>query len=57
MVSKTYTISCPFVFMKVILVIVVFVVIAGSIFADWKWRQWVKARRRERDSADGNSPR
>ncbi|WP_269431410.1 hypothetical protein [Terracidiphilus gabretensis] len=43
--------------MKVILVIVVFVVIAGSIFADWKWRQWVKARRRERDSADGNSPR
>ncbi len=42
--------------MNLILIIVVVVVIAGSVFADWKWRKWVEARRRERDSADGNSP-
>jgi hypothetical protein len=34
--------------MKVILVIVAVVLIAGSIFADYKWRQWMAARRRER---------
>jgi hypothetical protein len=38
--------------MKLILIIVAAVVIAGSIFADWKWRQWMEGRRRERD---GNS--
>jgi hypothetical protein len=30
------------------LVIVAVVLIAGSIFADYKWRQWMAARRRER---------
>ena len=34
--------------MKVILGIVAVVLIAGSIFADYKWRQWMAARRRER---------
>jgi membrane-anchored protein YejM (alkaline phosphatase superfamily) len=35
--------------MKLILIIVAVVVIAGSVFADWKWRRWMEARRRERD--------
>jgi hypothetical protein len=43
--------------MKLILVIVVVVVAAGSIFADWKWRQWMAARKRERGLTDGNSSR
>jgi hypothetical protein len=34
--------------MKLILAIVVVVLVAGSIFADWKWRQWMEARRQER---------
>ena len=36
--------------MKIVLVIIAAVIIAGSLFADYKWRQWVAARRRERDS-------
>jgi hypothetical protein len=35
--------------MKLILIIVAVVVIAGSVFADWKWRRWMEARRHERD--------
>jgi hypothetical protein len=35
--------------MKALLVIVVIVVIAGSLFADYKWRQWIAARRHDRD--------
>ncbi|HEX8812966.1 MAG TPA: hypothetical protein VF742_13325 [Terracidiphilus sp.] len=35
--------------MKLILIIIVAAAIVGSIFADWKWRQWMEARRRERD--------
>jgi hypothetical protein len=34
--------------MKVILAIAVVIVIAGSIYADYKWRQWMAARRRDR---------
>lgn len=34
--------------MKVLLAIVVLVVIAGSFYADYKWRQWMAARRAER---------
>ena len=41
--------------MKLILAIVVLAVVAGAFFADWKWRQWMAARRRERGPADGNS--
>jgi len=33
--------------MKVILIIVAVLVIAGSLVADYKWRQWMAARRRE----------
>jgi hypothetical protein len=36
--------------MKIVLAIVAAVIIAGSLFADYKWRQWIAARRRERDS-------
>jgi hypothetical protein len=35
--------------MKIFLAIVVVVVTAGSLFADYKWRLWMAARRRERD--------
>lgn len=31
-----------------ILLGIVVVVIAGSIYADYRWRRWVEARRRER---------
>jgi hypothetical protein len=34
--------------MKLFLVIAAVVVIAGSFYADWKWRQWMAARRRDR---------
>jgi hypothetical protein len=35
--------------MKIVLLIVVVLIVAGSLFADYKWRQWMAARRRERD--------
>jgi hypothetical protein len=35
--------------MKLVLAIVAVVIIAASIFADWKWRLWMAARKRERD--------
>jgi hypothetical protein len=35
--------------MKVFLAIFVVLVIAGSLFADYKWRQWMAARRQDRD--------
>ena len=41
--------------MKIILAAVVVLVIAGSLFADYKWRQWMAARRREHE--DPNGPR
>jgi hypothetical protein len=34
--------------MRIVLLIVVVVLVGGSIFADYKWRQWMAARRRER---------
>jgi hypothetical protein len=35
--------------MKVLLVVLAVLIIAGSLFADYKWRQWMAARQRERD--------
>jgi hypothetical protein len=35
--------------MKTVLLILVVLIIAGSLFADYKWRQWMAARRRDRD--------
>jgi uncharacterized protein (UPF0333 family) len=35
--------------LRVILAIVVIAIIVGSFYADYKWRKWIAARRRERD--------
>lgn len=35
--------------MKLLLGILVVVLVAGSLFADYKWRQWMAARRRDRE--------
>jgi hypothetical protein len=35
--------------MKFILIIVAVLVLAGSLVADYKWKQWMAARRHERD--------
>jgi len=35
--------------MKVVLVIVAILIIAGSILADYKWRRWISRNRRDRD--------
>jgi hypothetical protein len=34
--------------MKIILGIIAVLIIAASLFADYKWRQWMAARRRDR---------
>jgi hypothetical protein len=34
--------------MKIFLAILVVVLVAASLFADYKWRQWMAARRRDR---------
>jgi hypothetical protein len=35
---------------KILLGILAVVLIAASLFADYKWRQWVAARKRDRES-------
>jgi hypothetical protein len=35
--------------MKWALVVIGVAFIAGSVFADYKWKQWMAARRRERE--------
>jgi hypothetical protein len=35
--------------MKLILAIVVIAIVAGSFYADYRWRKWIAARRRERE--------
>jgi hypothetical protein len=41
--------SCdPEVAMRILLGIVVIVILVGSFVADYKWRQWMAARRRDR---------
>jgi hypothetical protein len=35
--------------MKLTLVIVVLLIVAGSIYADYRWRRWIDARRRDHD--------
>jgi hypothetical protein len=34
--------------MKIFLGILALVLVAASVFADYKWRQWMAARRRDR---------
>lgn len=36
-------------FMKILLGILAIVAVAGSIFADYKWRKWIADRRRDRE--------
>ena len=40
--------------MKLLLAIVALVVIAATVFADYKWRKWMAARRNDRNQG---SPR
>ena len=35
--------------MKIFLGIVVLIVVGASVFADYKWRAWMAARKRERE--------
>ena len=35
--------------MKIILIIIAVLVVAASLLADYKWRQWMATRRREHD--------
>jgi hypothetical protein len=34
--------------MKIVIGILAILVVSASLFADYKWRQWMAARRRER---------
>jgi hypothetical protein len=43
--------------MKIVLIIVAVLVLAGSLVADYKWRQWMAARRRERNDGDPRAGR
>ena len=38
--------------MKLVLIVVAVLVLAASVVADYKWKQWMAARRRERDNGD-----
>jgi hypothetical protein len=38
--------------MKLMLIVVAVLVLAGSLVADYKWRRWMATRRRERDNPD-----
>lgn len=35
--------------MKIVVAIIAVVILAGSLIADYKWRQWMAARKQERD--------
>lgn len=37
--------------MRIVVAIVVALIVAGSVFADYKWRRWMAARRLERDTS------
>jgi hypothetical protein len=39
--------------MKIVLAIVAVLVVAASLFADCKWRQWIATRRRNADNEHG----
>jgi membrane-anchored protein YejM (alkaline phosphatase superfamily) len=36
--------------MKLLLIILALILLAALAFADYKWRQWMAARRRDRDT-------
>jgi len=35
--------------MKLLLAIIVLILIAGSIYADYRWKKWIAARKQEHD--------
>ena len=41
---------------KLILLIGVLIVVAATVFADYKWRRWMAARRRERETHGDRHP-
>jgi hypothetical protein len=41
--------------MKLFLAIVVILVIAGSFYADYKWRRWMAARKTGHDRTDSST--
>jgi hypothetical protein len=43
--------------MKLVLITAAVLVLAASLVADYKWRQWVAARRRERNEPDPRAGR
>jgi hypothetical protein len=43
--------------MKLILIAVAVLVLAGLLVGDYKWRQWMAARRRERNEPDPRAGR
>ena len=43
--------------MKLLLAILAIVLVAASLYADYKWRQWIAARRRDRNHSDSRSSR
>jgi hypothetical protein len=38
--------------MNILIGILAVVVVAASLFADYKWRQWMAARRRDHESSE-----
>jgi hypothetical protein len=43
--------------MKIVLIVVAVLAVGGSLVADYKWRQWLAARRRERDELERGNRR
>ena len=37
------------VFMKLLLIILAVILVAAFVYADYKWRKWIAARRRDRE--------
>lgn len=37
--------------MKIVLIVVALTLVAASIFADYKWKQWIAARKAEREGS------
>jgi hypothetical protein len=38
--------------MRLLLAIIAVLVLAASLYADYRWRRWMSARRQERDRSD-----
>lgn len=40
--------------MKIVLITLAVLVLIGSFIADYKWRQWIATRRRDREQSDSS---